>query len=359
VITCVGEVRVARRHYRCARCGCAALLAVRTPLDAWAGLESGHLSPRARRLVALAGSTWSFDVASERLKEMCHLRVSDQTVRRVSDAAGEQARQWMEASAKPVEAFERAEGQVEFYTDGTMVNTRSGWREMRLGLFSKRPAGEAASVQQWADRHLPDPTARLTYARFATSAQVGDLIGGTAHRLNLDRGRDVSALGDGALWIWKQTREHLPDAEQTLDVYHLREHLFDTAGALYGQGSEASSQWVQSQFMTLRGEGSKRYLHDHLIPQTRQAKADGPSGDYEALRAWSQYVWSNRGRLHYADRLARGLPIGSGQVEGACKTVVGRRLKLNSARWRPERAEHIAALTCLQYGDLWKAYWEN
>ena len=70
-------------------------------------------------------------------------------------------------------------------------------------------------------------------------------------------------------------------------------------------------------------------------------------------------MWSNRGRLRYADRLERGLPIGSGQVEGACKTVVGRRLKLNSARWHPERAEHIAALTCLQYGNLWEAYWEN
>jgi hypothetical protein len=188
---------------------------------------------------------------------------------------------------------------------------------------------------------------------------MGQLMYRTAERLNLSRGRGVSALADGALWIWKQTREQLPDAEQNLDVYHLREHLFDAAGALHGRGSDAASQWAESQFMTLMREGSKRYLHDHLIPQTRQAKADGPRGEYEALRAWSQYVWSNRGRLRYADRLERGLPIGSGQVEGACKTVVGRRLKLNSARWRPERAEHIAALTCLHYGDLWKAYWEN
>jgi len=298
-------------------------------------------------------------VASERLKEMCHLWVSDQTVRRVSDAVGQQAQQWMRQSSEPVQAFEQAEGQVEFLTDGVMVNTRAGWREMRLSLFAKRPAGPAASVQQWADRHLPDPTARLAWARFASSAQVGQWMREMAERLELGRGRGVSALADGAWWIWKQVRQQLPEAQQNLDTYHLREHLFDTAAALHGKGSEASSQWAQSQFMTLRGEGSKAYLHEHLIPRTREAKTDGSSGDYQALRAWCQYVWSNRSRLNYADRLARGLPIGSGQVEGACKTVVGRRLKLNSARWLPERAEHIAALTCLQYSDLWKAYWEN
>jgi len=59
----------------------------------------------------------------------------------------------------------------------------------------------------------------------------------------------------------------------------------------------------------------------------------------------------------YRRRLAEGLPIGSGLVEGTCKNVVGKRLKLNSARWRVRRAEHMAALRCLHYSKLWEPYW--
>jgi len=36
--------------------------------------------------------------------------------------------------------------------------------------------------------------------------------------------------------------------------------------------------------------------------------------------------------LWYRDRLQAGLPIGSGLIEGGCKTIVGQRLKKNSPR---------------------------
>jgi hypothetical protein len=62
-------------------------------------------------------------------------------------------------------------------------------------------------------------------------------------------------------------------------------------------------------------------------------------------------------RMNYADRLRRGLIIGSGQIEGACKTVIGRRLKLNSARWIPQRAQNLVALPSLHYSQLWTSYW--
>ena len=56
-------------------------------------------------------------------------------------------------------------------------------------------------------------------------------------------------------------------------------------------------------------------------------------------------------------RLAAGQPIGTGLIEGACKNTIAARLKINNPRWRVRRAEHTAALRCLQYSDLWDAYW--
>ena len=56
---------------------------------------------------------------------------------------------------------------------------------------------------------------------------------------------------------------------------------------------------------------------------------------------------------------AAGLPIGSGQVEGACKNLVGRRLKQTGARWRIRRLNRMASLCSLLYSDLWDQFWAS
>lgn len=62
-------------------------------------------------------------------------------------------------------------------------------------------------------------------------------------------------------------------------------------------------------------------------------------------------------RLAYAQRLAEGRLIGSGQVEGACKHWIGRRLKQTVARWQTDRANRMANLCALKYADQWQTYW--
>ncbi|WP_162668358.1 hypothetical protein [Gemmata massiliana] len=62
-------------------------------------------------------------------------------------------------------------------------------------------------------------------------------------------------------------------------------------------------------------------------------------------------------RTGYASRLRLGQSIGSGLVEGACKQVIGRRLKQTGARWKVRRAERMAALCAIQAGGQWDTYW--
>src|SRR5688572_30472418 len=86
------------------------------PLDRWSGLMSGMSTPTARRMLSLAGMSWSFDTASDHLHELCLLKVSNDTIRQVSEAEGEAARQWIARSARPAETFKKACGDQEFYT---------------------------------------------------------------------------------------------------------------------------------------------------------------------------------------------------------------------------------------------------
>jgi hypothetical protein len=50
----------------------------------------GLVSPQARRLLCLAGASWSFDSSAKFLKELCGFSVSDNTIREVcqQEAAG-------------------------------------------------------------------------------------------------------------------------------------------------------------------------------------------------------------------------------------------------------------------------------
>lgn len=328
-------------------------------MDAWAGLDATHLSPRGRRLVVLAGTDHSFDRASDRLWRMCGVRASDQTVRRACQSSGVQAKRYLEQSAAAAEPVKQAAGQVECSLDGAKVNTTEGWREIRAAVVCKRPPGRSADLRHWDDRLLPWPSASWSWAGIADAPQVGEQLHAMADRLALGLGEHVSALADGAAWIWKQFSQHLPEHEGVLDVYHLLEHLHATGRALHGEG-EPARRWAEQQRAALFRQGPRHYLLKQLLPLTRTHRREHPDAPAaQALRALLSYLWSHRGRLRYRDRLRRGLPIGSGQVEGVCKNTLNARLRKNSPRWRVENADRMAALACLHHSQQWDRFWNQ
>jgi hypothetical protein len=342
---------MARRCYACRHCG-----RTHTPLDAWAGVGKGHLTVGARQLVCLAATGWSFDNASRHLEAFTGLTVSDQTIRRVAEAEGAKVQAWQETSSQATGPVACADGNAEFLTDGTMVNTTRGWEEARLSIFSRRAAGDPvdpAAFEGLDDRRLPRPAAQLVLASKQPSAQMGVLWGRVAERLGWGRGDGVSAISDGARWIAAEEEKVLPRAERVVDVYHVSEHLHGCAAALHGERTEAAREWARKRLVMLVRAGSAVLLWNLEQEAASAASANARA----ALEALLTYLRPNQEAMRYAQRLRAGQPIGSGQVEGACKTVIGRRLKLNSARWSPHNVAPVASLCALDHSQLWSAYW--
>jgi len=346
----VGDVSVTRRYYSCRHC-----LVSQIPWDDWAGLTESHLTPQAHRMVTLAGSSWSFDVARDRLKELCGLRVSDETIRRVTEKIGKQAQDWLRSSPAAINPLRKAQGHVESYTDGTCVNTREGWREMRLSVFAKRPAGQAARPEEWATRALPATTARWASAGINRSTEMGPQWAEIVRRLGLSKGFGVSVLADGAKWIWKQVAEYLPRSECVVDIFHVSEHLHACGRVLHGEYTPEARAWADERLLMLLQSGSVELLRNLDQLRVAQVSAEGA----RAVEDLIGYLKPNIDGLWYRDRLRRGLPIGSGMIEGACKTIVGRRLKCNGARWVAENADRLANLCCLLYSDQWASFWAS
>ena len=68
------------------------------------------------------------------------------------------------------------------------------------------------------------------------------------------------------------------------------------------------------------------------------------------------YFTNQQGRMDYADYQARGLPIGSGVVEAACKTLATQRLKRSGMSWRDGK-QAILTIRSLQQSNRWPAAW--
>jgi len=61
-------------------------------------------------------------------------------------------------------------------------------------------------------------------------------------------------------------------------------------------------------------------------------------------------------RMDYAGYQAQGLPIGSGVVEAACKTLATQRLKRSGMSWRDGK-QALLTIRSLQQSDRWAAAW--
>jgi hypothetical protein len=348
LLSSVGHITVARRYFVCGGCG-----AKHVPFDQWAGVGGRSLTHHARRMVTLAGTSWPFDRASRHLLEFCHLRVSDDTIERVCQEEGEQARRWARESDEPARAFSSAPGRAEFSSDGVKVNTTGGWREMRLSVLARREPAAPCDPAEWDKRVLNEPTARLAWCAIADADHVGASWQRMARRVGLCDADRLSVLGDGARWIWEQAAKRFAcAAEWCVDVYHVGRHLHDCAKALLGEGPAARA-WADEQrdhLLSHGGVGLIRRLSEHRTTLRRPR-------DRAALDRLLKYLGDNRDSLWYRQRLGNGLPIGTGLIEGACKNTIAARLKANSARWRVRRVERIGALRCLDYGGMWDSYW--
>lgn len=347
VTTQAGDIDLSRVYFRCVKCQCGGYI-----VDERLGL-CGRYSRNAQRLICLAAGSWSYDVSAQRLEELCGLKVSDTTIREVAQQHGASANTWLREEPLAVQEFREATGDVEFTTDGTCVNTRDGWREMKVGIFSKRDRGEPAAPEQWESRELPAPKTRIAFAAIEDCELFGARWKAWRKRLGLADTSAVTVLADGAKWIWEQQRKHLRDADGVLDIFHALEHVSDLGKVLHTDPA-AQQAWRAQTRQILLSEGWSG-IHSLLQPKA----GERPPAESIAVKSLLDYLAPHQHHLDYAQRLQSGRSIGSGQIEGACKNLIGRRLKANAARWRVRRVNRMAGLCSLLYCHQWQNYWES
>ena len=288
------------------------------------------------------------------LKELCGWHVSDERIRQACYAEAKAIATWRTSEDPAVtQPFREAVGAPEFQTDATKVNTKEGWRDMKIGVLARRKPGASAEADDWTQRELPRPTVRLAFAAIEDIDTFALRWGDWAERLGLPAFDQLSVIADGAEWIWNAAADQFPGHRGCLDIFHASEHLHATAAVLHGEGTDDAHAWHDAARNALLRDGwyglSEHVGHTLTKPV--------PDAGRTALEAMVAYFVKHSTRLNYCLRLRQGLAIGSGQIEGACKQMIGRRMKQTGAQWTVKNANHMAELCSLSYSGQWNQYW--
>ena len=119
-------------------------------------------------------------------------------------------------------------------------------------------------------------------------------------------------------------------------------------------GEPAAGEWVAAQLRTiLRGKSAQV-----AAGIRRRATTYGYSGAERAgADECARYLDDKKDYLGYGPALAKGWPIATGIVEGACRHIVKDRMDITGARWSLEGAEAILKLRALIANGDFQEYW--
>jgi hypothetical protein len=357
---------VQRAYYYCHRCGHGLF-----PWDEEVGLTPKRLTPGAERAASLAGLlTDSFEEAAEKvLPELTGLRLSETTVQRTTEAAGERLGKHLAAgkllgSPTPWDWHADALGKTCAYVslDATGVRQQAcggGAAEGRMPYVGMiyNPVPELPQDSP----HRP-PAAAKMQARYVAGLYALDelalVLRHQAGQVGMNRAERWLGLTDGGNGLEAFVQTHFPLVEVViLDFWHVSDHLGDLARTFYPndeeQAKEQKGQWCH----LLKHQGGSALIAELAAMPLPERRPAVRAKHAEVLT----YLKNNETRMDYPTYLANGWLIGSGSVESACKTVVAQRLKLAGMRWREKGTDTVCHLRALYKSERsqWECFWRR
>jgi hypothetical protein len=164
-------------------------------------------------------------------------------------------------------------------------------------------------------------------------------------------------LSDGERALHDRQGEFLPeDAICILDLFHVMERLWKAAWCFFDEATQKreAQKWVEKDLRMLL-EGKVRYVISGLNQMKTKRGLKGARR--KTIEEVAGYFQRNRDRMKYDEYLAKGYPIGSGVVEGACRHLVKDRLERTGMRWRPEGAQSMLDLRATYLNEEWVPFW--
>lgn len=181
----------------------------------------------------------------------------------------------------------------------------------------------------------------LANAHYIASQEKSEEFGRRIYTSALQSGyngaKERIVIADGADWIWNEVGNHLPESIKIIDYWHACEHIHGLASVLYGEGNPKGKRWANEHCRSLRNKGTEGLLRAIKRRKVRNER------EREALRLELGNFRKYRKQMDYPAYRVKGMMIGSGPVEAACKVIVGQRPKQAGMRWTKDGADAVLA----------------
>jgi hypothetical protein len=356
----VGAIRVTRTLYR--GNGDKAIV----PLEFRAGIVDGHWTPLAAKQAVWTVAHLTPQEGEGLFRQLGNMAPSKSSLDRLPKVLSkdwEVQREAFEETLRTPETVPSEAVTLSVSLDGVMVPMKDGERRAKRmqsqnnGQRQRGPAGYqevgcgTLSFHDAEGQRLS--TIRL--ARMPESKKVtlkSQLTAEIAAVLDQRPELHLVKVADGAKDNWTYLSDALPGGTELVDFFHAVQHLkaaFDTA---YGEHTTQADAQFQKYRTILRDEhdGIEKVIRA-LVHLTKKHPRRKP------LKTELTYFRRHRARMQYAAAKEQNLPIGSGVVEAACKTLATQRLKRSGMRWRHPGGQAILTFRALVQSERFDRAW--
>jgi hypothetical protein len=167
---------------------------------------------------------------------------------------------------------------------------------------------------------------------------------------------DRVALMDGESALEKKTLKYLPGFMIILDLFHVMEKLWELCYFFCKEGTQEAQDWVKKYLsMLLRGKVG------YMIGAIKQKVTKGDFSKSKTNKIYKilKYLEKRKNYMRYDEYLSKGYPIGSGVVEGLCRSFVKDRMELSGMRWTERGAEAMLELRSAKVNGVWTEFWDS
>ena len=363
VMSAFGAIRLSCSYYRCVDCRRS-----QQPWDEQLRLGIRRVTAGAEEVITLSGQLTSFgQAARSTLVRLTGIRLSESTVRRVTEDAGEKIAQRLadKETFGPAESWDwqqDARGKGCAYT---AIDHVSVPQQGPRGAKAESRMAAVAMIYNPQSKHEPSTTAARGRARggcptrFLSGLYELDALGLTLRRQAAQVGWDDAeqqlALSDAGNGLEQFAAKNFPLSEPILDFFHASEHVTACAKAFHPHDEASAAAQATTWCHQLKHAGGAALLAEWERLDIERWNDQRR----EVYRQEVQYFRNHQHRMDYPRYLANGWQIGSGPVESGCKRLVTQRLKGAGMRWGPRGTHtmcHLRALLLCQ-PDQWAHAW--
>ena len=161
------------------------------------------------------------------------------------------------------------------------------------------------------------------------------------------------ALVDGEHKLRELFKTYLPWFTIIIDIYHVMEYLWKGAHIFHKEGSAEAASWMTDKLTKLLLGKVKV-----VIAELKELLGSLSARKQNLLQKVITYLENGKEFMRYDIYLAKGYPIGSGVIEGACKNLVKDRMEQCGMRWTVAGAEAVLSMRSIQINKMTGDYWK-